>query len=193
MWNQFILDKITSGYHTLSALMRPCASVKHVVHIHGSPVGSDELTSRDWLWCIFHSVVWKWAVLQLAEQMTTVDVARNRCGASCMVGVLPKLVVNVLSKKKTCDVEKQESICVWCSCHENRSLLVFVRLSTSPVPLVAFYPGSYLDASHRCCSLDIWIRFQSSICYRNMIFRKNLCAEQAKILLMFVCEMHLIL
>ena len=35
--------------------------------------------------------------MQLAEQMTSVDVVRNRCGASCMAGVLPNLVVNVLS------------------------------------------------------------------------------------------------
>ena len=49
------------------------------------------------------------AVLQLAEQMTSVDVVGNRCGSSCMADVLPKLVVTVLSCYNTCDVRRNMS------------------------------------------------------------------------------------
>ena len=48
------------------------------------------------------------SVLQLAEQMTSVDVVGNRCDFSCVADVLPKLVVTVLSCYNTSESEKQE-------------------------------------------------------------------------------------
>lgn len=120
------------------------ASVKqHAVHIHWVTGGFRCTTFPGLIMmhlslCSFGSG----AVLQLAEQMTSVDVVGNRCGFSCMADVLPKLVVTVLSCYNTPDVEKQEWTCVWCGGYEE---LVCSHLLGCPamVTVAAFNPVSY--------------------------------------------------
>lgn len=103
---------------------------------------------------MMHPWLCKWAVLQLAEQMTSVDVVRNRCGASCMADVLPKLVVNVLSWKTTCSVgETRADMCLTQSPRGQEPFLI-VRLSRSSFTAVTADKVGYLNVSHAA----LWCR-----------------------------------
>lgn len=116
-----------------------------------------EMQQLPWLWFpgrISLGGFWKRDVLHPAEQMTSVDVVRNRCGSSCMVDVLSNLGLNLSMPRlqRPARVEEREWISVCFSCHDNRSCSVRQNCPDRGSSCL------YLYTSFQCWGLDFQIQ-----------------------------------